>query len=71
MTGTWKKIESELCTAELYIEDGKVLRGTDLAHTKTLYPYRYDSKQRCWVLASGVKYDTFRKGVKDGRYSMK
>ncbi len=62
----WYQIQS----VDIYVEDDRVLRGTDLKHTRTLYPYRYDNKQRAWTNASGVSYSTFRAGYSKGTYRM-
>lgn len=61
----WKVISGY----EVYIEDGKVLRGISSRNT-TVYPYR-----RCrhggWDNVSGLSMAAFRSGVRRGTIEMK
>lgn len=62
---------------DVYIEDGRIMRGTTGRGTTTyraVYPYKYkrEDGMRGWHNCSGagVKVDTFRKGVNKGTYCM-
>lgn len=62
----WHKIYN----FDVYVEDDRVLRGIKKDRNGgevTAYPYSA-CKTGGWDNASGVKVDTFRRGLKDGRY---
>lgn len=54
---------------DIYLEDGMIIRGKmkqGLGEV-TVYPYKA-CKTGGWDNASGVKFETFKRGFKDGRY---
>ena len=62
--GGWKIAGGD----DVYIEDGKVLRGIKLDHNGyqvTAYPYR-QSKSGGWDLISGISLAAFRAGIRRG-----
>ncbi|MCD7772911.1 MAG: hypothetical protein LUH08_02505, partial [Ruminococcus sp.] len=71
MKNGWTRVKNDVMEADVYVEDGKVLRGTNIDHTQALYPFKWYKSFHAWLNVSGVKYDTFRKGFKEGRYSLK
>lgn len=55
---------------DVYVEDGRVVRGVCLDSNSspvTAYPYK-KCKDGGWENYSGVKYETFRNGLKKGTY---
>lgn len=54
---------------DVYIEDGKILRGArrDGIEYNPVRPFKI-CKDGTWALCTGVLWDTFRRGVKQGRY---
>lgn len=55
---------------DVYVEDGRVVRGARLDSNSspvTAYPYK-KCKDGSWENYSGVKYETFRSGLKKGTY---
>ena len=57
----------------IYIENGKVIRGTNKESTRTLYPYKsvfYAGRWTKTFCHGGIKYETFRVGYKKGTYDM-
>ena len=56
----------------VYVEDGKVLRGVSHDHQRTEYPYRWiGNPYKCYTLASGIGVEAFRSGVRRGTVMMK
>lgn len=58
---------------DIYVEDGKVLRGnkgSDFSYV-TVYPYRWDSNRNCWINVSGITVAAFRAGIKRGTIELK
>ena len=45
----WHEVKAEKLS--IYVENGKLIRGTigEGANCRTVYPYRYDKKQKCYV----------------------
>lgn len=59
---------------EVLVEDGRITRAVMLDHNGgrvTAAPYRWDAATQCWHCASGVKVETFTRGLRDGRYDIK
>ena len=55
----WHKVFGD----DVYIEDGKVIRG--LKSGKTCYPYEYSKKDDSWINVSGkVTLSAYRSGRK-------
>ena len=53
---------------DVYVEDGKVLRGIKLdhnGHEVAAYPYR-QSRSGGWDLISGISLTAFRAGIRRG-----
>lgn len=50
---------------DVYVENGKVIRGTDENHTRTLYPYRSD-KYGYTNYSGAISLDGLRAGLKSG-----
>lgn len=65
MKDGWNEFEGY----DIYVEDGKVLRGTkkEGLGEVTVYPYK-TCKSGGWDNASGVSLKTFKRGFKDGKY---
>lgn len=66
----WHKVYNE----NVYVENGKVVRGTkkDNGSEVTCYPYEYDKDQDCWINISGkVTLSAYRSGRKKGTKCMK
>ena len=53
---------------KIYVEDNKVLRGID--DNRTVYPYRWDNRLKCWNECSGISVSAFRKGLNEERMKM-
>ncbi len=50
----------------VFVEDSKVKRGTDDKVTRTVYPYRWSKKLRCWTIDDGVSLAALRAGINRG-----
>ncbi len=62
MKNGWHKILGY----DVYIEDNKVLRGTlgDGVTYRSVNPYKWNKRYRCWIKTTGINTSTFRKSVK-------
>jgi len=56
-------------TAYVFTESGMVLRATRCWRPASVY--KWDAKLECWTNVCPVKYETFRKGYREGRYDIK
>lgn len=55
----------------VYTENGIVQRATKYRHAVSAAPYKWDRSLIAFVNVSGrVKYNTFRKGFAEGRYTI-
>lgn len=62
----WYKVYSD----DVYVEDGKVIRG--VRSGVTCYPYEYSKTDDCWVNVSGkATLSAYRTGRKKGTKCMK
>lgn len=55
---------------DVYIEDGRIIRGLSADGKKTTYPYR-KCRSGDWVNASGISIDAFRAGCRRGTIDMR
>ena len=54
---------------DVYVEDGRVLRGTTVDGQNTTYPYRWN--RNCFVNVFGISFDSFRSGMRRNTIEMK
>lgn len=54
---------------DVYVEDGRVLRGTTTDGQNTTYPYRWNGN--CFVNVFGISFDSFRSGMRRNTIEMK
>lgn len=56
---------------EVYVEDGKILRGVlgKGNSRRTAYPYR--SGENCWTECIGITVDAFRAGARRGTVKLR
>ena len=57
---------------DIYVEDGKVLRGVDTDQNGsqiTVYPYRYDGDG--WTICDGISLAALRAGLNRGSIEIK
>lgn len=64
MKDGWNEMEGY----DVYVEDGRVNRGTigDGVSYRAAYPYKYDVDMKCFVNCSGISVDDFIEGVRSG-----
>ena len=55
---------------EVYVENGRILRGLNGSGDKTLYPYRWNKQYDSRVNDSGLTVDAFRAGIRRGTIEM-
>lgn len=53
----------------VYTEDGMVMRA--ITNGRSASAYKYDARLSCWTNACPVKYETFRRGYREDRYTIK
>lgn len=58
-----------VCGYEVYIEDGKILRGISSDHQKPTWVYRH-AKTDGWDREEAITPDAFRAGVRRGTIDM-
>lgn len=56
MKNGWRKI----CGIQMYVEDGKIVRGE--INGQTVFPYRWDKNYGAWSSAGKITVDAFRSG---------
>ena len=61
----WHKINS---TQSVFTENGMIIRA--ISNNRPASVYRWNSTLSCWTNACPVKYETFRRGYRDGRYDI-
>ena len=62
----WKEVKDGL---EVFVENGYVVRATKQDMPASVY--RWNRQVNAWINACPVKYETFRKGYREGRYEIK
>lgn len=48
----------------VFVDNGKVVRGISSDGQRTLYPYRFSSKYKCWINETTMSVDAFKAGVR-------